>query len=256
MTDNGALSLGRNAAELAATSAELGNGRSAAATGQATPLPPARAALARAIETLDVACRRMEQAQHPVNRLDQIMAAATCREAADIRAEIARLRETHEAEVAGWVDSGAQGTRPTPSAELLAAERLLGEIAEKVRQAETEIPIAQEDYAAAAERTRNAMRERDHALWPAAAEVAEPVLGELEHAIGGVLDIEARLHNLISALREIGHRDPTNGNGALGAAERVEKAIVTAHRRPGAPIDAAIGHSFLDRLRIDPLAEL
>jgi Rad3-related DNA helicase len=198
----------------------------------------------------------MEQAQHPVNRLDQIMAAATCREAADIRAEIARLRDTHEAEVADWVEAGATGARPTPSAELLAAERRLGEIAGKVAEAQTVIPIAQEDYVAAAERARNVMRERDQALWPAAAEAAEPMLEELEQAIEGVLHLEAPLHSLISALREIGHRDPTNGNGALGAAERVEKAIVTAHRRPAARSDVAIGHSFLDRLRSDAWAAL
>jgi hypothetical protein len=101
-----------------------------------------------------------------------VLAAATCREADELRAQVARLRKADEAEIHGWVGAGAHGARPAPSTELLAAERRLGEIAGAAGVAEAEISIAQEGYAGAAERARHAMQERDRALWPAMIEAA------------------------------------------------------------------------------------
>ena len=82
-------------------------------------LPPAKAALASAIAAVRRAQEDLEAAQQPVDKLAYARAAATQREAAELRSEIARLRAAHEAEIDRWVDAGGDGKRPAPPEELV-----------------------------------------------------------------------------------------------------------------------------------------
>ncbi len=223
---------------------------------QAPPLSPARGALAQAIEALNEAQGRLHQAQSPMTEIDRIRARASCREAAELRAEIGRLRCAHEAELAAWVDAGAKGLRPMPATGLVGAERRLGEMAGAAGAAEAQVSIAQEGYAGAAARVRQAAADRDRALWPAAVEAAAPVLDGLGRAVTAVLGVEIRLRSLVSALREAGNRDSANGNGALAAASAVESGIQAARRSRALAHDAGPGRSLIEHLRSDARAAL
>jgi hypothetical protein len=223
---------------------------------QAAPLSPARALLAQAIEALNEAHGRLHQAQNPASETERIRAAASCREAAELRAAIQRLRSAHEAELAAWVDAGADGVRPMAAGELLDAERRLGGIAGAAGAAEAQVSLADEGYAGAAARVHKAAEDRDRTLWPAAVEAAGPVLDELGRAVTAVLGLEARLRSLVSALREAGNRDAVNGNGALAAASSIESGIQAARRLPALARDAAPGRSLIERLRSDARATL
>jgi hypothetical protein len=98
-------------------------------------LPSARAALACAIAGANRAQEDLAAALQPVDKLAYARAAATQREAAELRGEIARLRAAHEAEIDSWVEAGSDGKRPAPAAELVPLERALGAIAGAAREA-------------------------------------------------------------------------------------------------------------------------
>ncbi len=223
---------------------------------QPAPLSSARAALAQTIEALDGAQDRLQRAHAPLREIERIRAAASYREATELRAEIGRLRCAHEAELAAWVDAGAEGARPVPATELLDAERRLGEIAAAADEAGAQISIAQEGYAGAAARVHTATADRDRAVWPAAIEAAAPGLTELGRAVAAVLALEGRLRSLISALREAGNHGGADGNGALAAASAIESGIQGARRMPALARDAGPGRSLIERLRSDARAAL
>ena len=223
---------------------------------RAESLPPAKASLARAIAAVNRAQKEVEAAQQPVDKLASARAAATLLEAAALRSEIARLRAAHEAEINVWVDAGGDGERPAPPAELVPLERSLGAIAAAAREAEARFPSAHGDFLSAAERARNAMIEREQALWPATIEAADRTVGELERAITAVRFAEGRLLSLVSALHEAGARAGANGNGALAAAAKIKERAIATRRRDAPPIDPAHGRSLIERLRLDPFAEL
>jgi hypothetical protein len=107
---------------------------------RAENLPPAKAALARAIAAVEQAQKELEAAQRPVDKLAYARGAATQREATELRNEIARLRAAHEMEINRWVEAGGDGERPAPSAELVPLERALGAIATAAREAELRFP--------------------------------------------------------------------------------------------------------------------
>ncbi len=220
------------------------------------PLPPARAALARAIEALDAALRRRDQALRPIRGLDRVAAAAKAATLGALRDEVARLRKAFDAEVAGWVAAGAKGERPVPPAELIAAERRLGEIGVAGAEAENQLAIAREGYVGAAERAKAAEAARNLALGPAAVEAAEAVLDEMRTSVASVMRRDALLRSLVSALRDEGHRDPQHGHAALAAAEKIERAVGALRRTPASTQTMPHGRVFLSALRSDPRAEL
>jgi hypothetical protein len=215
---------------------------------------PARAALARAIEEVDSTQNLLEDARKPVDRLSLIAARARSQEAIAISAEVSRLREALDAEIAIWVDAGATGDRPAPSQELLAAERRLGELVSAGATAGAEIVLAEEDYVKLAVRAQSAAAERDQALWQATIEAAEPLLMALQQTRAVERDIEARLFGLVSALREIGNSPSGLDNAALRAAEKIEVEARAKLRLLTPACDVAAGHSLIGRLRSDPLA--
>src|SRR5687767_15074971 len=92
------------------------------------PLPPARAALARAIEQLWQAQNQLEKALEPLSEFDRIRAATTATEATALRAEIRRRHEVHAAEVAAWISGAGNEDRPVLPLEVFEAERQLRQI--------------------------------------------------------------------------------------------------------------------------------
>ena len=91
---------------------------------------------------------------------------------------------------------------PFDKSRLVAAEKRVGDIVAGIGDAKTQLAIAREGYAGAAERVQQAVAEREQALWPAAIEAAGDVLREMERAVATVLSCEGRLRSLASALRE------------------------------------------------------
>src|SRR5438874_129076 len=164
-----------------------------ASTNRVNDLPLARAALAAAIAAVNQAQKQLEAAQQPVDKLAYARAAATLREAAELRSGIARLRAAHEAEIDRWVEAGGDGNRPEPSAELVPLERALGTITAAAREAEVRFPAVNDDFVRAAERVRHATRAREQAIFAATTEAAERTFGELERAIAAAQLAEARL---------------------------------------------------------------
>lgn len=217
-------------------------------------LPPAKAALASAITAVKRTQEDLQAAQRPVDKLAYARAAATQREAAELRSEISRLRAAHAAEIDRWVETGSDGKRPAPAAELMPMERALGAIAGAAREAEGRFPAAQQDYVRAAEHVRHAISMREQAIWPAASEAAEAAFGELEQAIAAAQSAEARLLSLVQALREAGACAGDKGNAAFAAAAKIEKRVIAARRRSAPRIDPAPGRRLLGRLRSDAAA--
>jgi hypothetical protein len=227
-----------------------------ASTNRVKDLPPARAALAAAIAAVNQAQKQLEAAQQPVDKLAYARAAATLREATELRSGIARLRAAHEAEINRWVEAGGHGNRPEPSAELVPLERALGTIAAAAREAEVRFPAVNDDFVRAAERVRHATRAREEAIWLAATEAAKPIFGELERAIAAAQSAEARLLSLVFGLREAGVGAGDGGNAAYAGAAKIEERILATKRRSAPRVDPAHGRSLIERLRLDAAAEL
>jgi hypothetical protein len=174
------------------------------------PNPPARAALAQAIEGLDRARERLDEAQKAVAALEKIRPAASARQTSELHAEIGR-----PCEITNRFDAGAEGVRPSLPTELQQAERWLGEISAAAATAEERLSIAEQDYIAAANGAREAMRRRDDAVWAAAVEAVAPALRKLGRAVSAVYERDARVRSLISALREIGNWNSETNSGAF-----------------------------------------
>jgi hypothetical protein len=94
--------------------------------------------------------QRLENAQTPISKLEQIRLVAVVQEAAELRAETTRLRAAHNSEIADWVNSGSEGDRPAAPVHLVAAEKRPGEIVAGMGDAETQLAIAREGSATAA----------------------------------------------------------------------------------------------------------
>jgi len=176
------------------------------------PIPPARVALAQAIECLDSARERLDEAQKAVAALEQLRPAASARQTSALHAEIGRL-----CEITNRLDAGAEGIRPSLPTELQQAERWLGEISAAAATAEERLSIAEQDYIAAANGAREAMRRRDDAVWAATVEAAASALRKLGRAVSAVYERDARVRSLISALREVGNRNSETNSGAFAA---------------------------------------
>jgi hypothetical protein len=88
------------------------------------PLPPARAALARAIDCFDRARERLEEAQRVLTGMESVRVPVSGREASELRAQMGRL-----CEITNWLNASAEGARPSLPAELDRAEQWLSEVA-------------------------------------------------------------------------------------------------------------------------------
>jgi hypothetical protein len=163
-----------------------------------------------------------------------------------------RLRAA-DAEIFGTGSEPASEGGLLPQA--LETEKRIARLADCAADADRRLPAARSQYAAAAERLRRALEQRETALWAAAVEAASPECLRLESAIRSVLAIEARLQSLVLALREAGNREP-EARGALSAAEKIEVMLREIRRRPEQRVDMEVGRSLISRLHADPQAAL
>lgn len=224
-------------------------------TPPAEPLTPARAELARLIALLDAAVTAAERARQPVDRLAAIKSRATALEAEELRHELDRLRQQDAAAIRAWLEGGAVGPRPNPSAKTLAAERRYAELTRAAKEAGSTLPVAEHTLDEALRQLKALTMERDCAVLAASVEAAKPVLTELERMIADACALEARLWSLIDALRQIGWT-ANDATAALSAAERIEKAVATVRRRRGDLGNRPDGRRLLEALKTDPAAAL
>src|SRR5262249_57051688 len=75
-------------------------------------LPPAKAPLALAIAAVNRAREELEAAQEPIDTLAHARAAATPREAPELRSGTAGLRAAHKREINLWAEPGRTGLNP------------------------------------------------------------------------------------------------------------------------------------------------
>jgi hypothetical protein len=211
--------------------------------------PPARAALALAIECFDKARERLDEAQRALTGVEHLQAPVNSREAGELQTQMRRLYEiTH------WLNASAENTRPSLPAELSRAEDWLGEVATAAATAAERLSIAEQDYARAADAAREAMRQRERAVSAATVEAADPALRKLSRAVTAVYRREGRVRGLVLALREVGNR--SSETAAFAAAEAIETALHAIRRQTAQAPDAAQGRSLIERLRSDPRASL
>lgn len=150
----------------------------------------------------------------------------------------------------------ADVARPSLSAELQQAEDWLGEVAGVAASAEERLSIAERDYTEAAHAARDALLERDNAVWAATVDAAGPALRRLERAVAAAYARDARLRSLVVALREIGHRNTDTNSGALAAAAAIETALNEIRHQTAQNVDSRLGRALIDRLQTDPLVSL
>jgi hypothetical protein len=104
------------------------------------PLPPAKAALAHAIECFDRARERLDEAQRVLTGMENLRAPVGSREAGELRAQMGRL-----CEITTWLNASAEGVRPSLPAELDRAEQWLSEVAAAAATAAERLSIAEQE---------------------------------------------------------------------------------------------------------------
>jgi hypothetical protein len=169
-----------------------------------------------------------------------------------LHAEIGRL-----CEITNRLDAGAEGIRPSLPTELQQAERWLGEISAAAATAEERLSIAEQDYIAAANGAREAMRRRDDAVWAATVEAAAPALRKLGRAVSAVYERDARVRSLPCAKSATGTAKRTAKRTAeLSPRHPLLKPPSTRSAQTAQAVDIALDHSLIERLHSDPLASL
>jgi hypothetical protein len=191
-----------------------------------------------------------------LNAIENLRLPVSGREAGELRQQMVRLGQ-----VTAWLKASsngaeAAGVRPSLSAELKDAEDWLGDVAGAAASAEERLSIAERDYTEAAHAARDALQERDRAVWAATVDAAGPALRKLGRAVAAVYQREARLRSLVMALREIGHRNTDTNSGALAAAWAIETTLNEVRRQTAQNVDSSVGRALADRLQTDPLASL
>jgi hypothetical protein len=212
--------------------------------------------LEQASQAVDEASRRLAEAQVPLTALDQMRATATVGEAAALRAEIAKLRQAHDAVLSAWSEGGCVGDRPSHPDELLPLERRLGEIARAAVDAEPKLRAANAGVAAAAERVSEATWRRDEAVAGALVEASAGALLELTEAIKKVLRVEVKLWSIVEAAREIASRQSPGSGGYGIAAERIERSMRSARGDLTLPKNIEFGRRLIAALKGDATASL
>jgi hypothetical protein len=230
----------------AAEGAQLPNGSHAEPPARS----PARAALAKATARLDAANAALAAASEPVNRLFAVESRAV-----EIETRCKALAKAHSDALAAWIVDGAEGERPSPSPEQLAAEIELAQVAADVIAARKAMPVAQAAAQRCAEEVRAAAHDRDAALFTAAVEAAHCFFaGRYRTVLAEMLAHEDRLRGLELVLR--GHQHPVaiSAGGAvsdllrnIGHALQVKpdpeparRLLAALTRDPDATLDAVL----------------
>jgi len=152
-------------------------------------------------------------------------------------------------EITNWLNASAESVRPSLPAELDRAEQWLSEVAGAAATAVERLSIAEQDLCPRSA-AREAMLQRERAVWAATVEAADPALRKLNRVVTAVYRREGRLRGLVLALREMGNQ--SGETGALAAAEAIETTLYAIRRRTAQAADAVQGRALIERLRSDP----
>jgi hypothetical protein len=237
--------------ETAAWPAEAANSARDGDGAAAPPSTPARNQLRSAIAFVAAASAGLAKAQQPVERLSRLRA--------DCAARVRRRDEWRADYEAACVAALIAGeARPVLPPELIELERDIEIEAADDAAAQKAITILELELQSAGDRVRSASRQRDQAVHAAALEICrEYVLDRYSPALEAALEIECVLRSVVIALRAKG--DAVSGSpdtSALSAASQLEEALAAAKREAGVRLDHAPGRRLLERLMVDPGAEL
>jgi hypothetical protein len=209
-------------------------------------LTPERAALAAATRRLAELSAEMATLVEPANKLAAVV--GRFNEAERRRTE---LYAADTAILAEWLTSG-EGDRPLPSPELIAVEREVVQLRREREAAESMTPHVQAKYMECHGRLMAAQREREAALYQAAAAAALAFIDStVRPSIRAALEGRCRIESLI----EVVGFGPGAANGGAAAGDRIRAALGPV-LRTSVLKDPALAKQFLDRLDKDPAAEL
>ena len=211
----------------------------------------ARDALRIAIELHAAAVDELTDSQAPEQRLFGVV-----QELATAERNLTACRCEDDRVLAAWLVDRAEGKRPQPSEQTLAAERAVAELGRDAVAARAALPEHQDKVQVCAERVRDLGIARKDAVYLASVQAVREFLDtEFGPAIQRMLAIEAKARSVEKALHELGHGSNPSAV-ALGCSLEVATAIRQAKTTAGVPHDDDTGRRLLDRLISDPEARL
>jgi len=213
--------------------------------------PAARDALRTAIELHAAATAELIASQAPEQRLIAIV-----HELATAGHNLTACRAEDERIFGAWLADGAEGKRPRPSAQTLAAERAVTALGRDAVAARAALAEHQAKVQVCAAQVRDSGIARTDATYLAAVQAVREFLdAEFGPAIQRMLVIEAKARSVERALHELGN-GPNPSAVALGCSVEVATAIRHAKAAAGVPHDNDTGRRLLDRLMSDAGATL
>jgi len=211
----------------------------------------ARDALRIAIELHAAAVDELTDSQAPEQRLFGVV-----QELATAERNLTACRCEDDRVLAAWLVDRAEGKRPQPSEQTLAAERAVTERGRDANAARAALPELQDKVQVCAERVRDLGIARLDAVYLASVQAVREFLDtEFGPAIRRLLAIEAKARSVERALHQLGHGANPSAV-ALGCSVEVATAIHQAKTAAGVPHDDDTGRRLLDRLISDPEARL
>jgi hypothetical protein len=203
----------------------------------------ARDALRIAIELHTAAIAELIESQAPEQRLS-----AAVNELANAEGNLTACRDEDDRVLAAWLADGAQGERPRPSEQTLAAERAVAELGRDAVAARAALPTHQVKVQVCTERVRDLGIARVDAVYLASVQAVREFLdAEFGPAIQRLLVIEAKARSVERALHQLGHGSNPSPV-ALGCSVEVATAIRQAKAAAGVPHDDDTGKRLLDCL--------
>jgi hypothetical protein len=222
--------------------------REAGLTGGQAELASATAALAEARRVLEAAQERFERLAGPGRALEAAKSVLGVHHAA------------HDAEVIAWVEEGCQGDRPELPAEVIESERRIAQLTNDARAVGTMQPAVAAAVENASAAHAAAHRRRDAALWACAAQACGPVLDRALELLNAAWREFAKIEGLKAEAWQSAHQPNSlhpDGSGPAHAAWlRCGELIEATRARAGVAPDLVSGRRLIDRLLVDPAAEL
>jgi hypothetical protein len=211
-----------------------------------------KAELAQRLAAQQEAQAALETARVPERRLNEVIA-----EHALAEASLAAAKAEHIAAINVFLQSDGKGPRPSEPAVVLDAVRQVEALRPLAEAAEARLPGVQNMIELKAVRVRTASVELRHAVWRAAVEAAERYARETWLvALNAAVAASAPLQSLRDELWAIGHRGADPDAAALSCAAQLDTVITATRAAAAAPRDPGAGVRLLNRLAVDPGAEL
>jgi hypothetical protein len=217
-------------------------------TGAQAELAAATAALAEARRVLEAAQERFERLAGPARALEAAKAA------------LSEQNASHDGAVLAWVDADCQGDRPELPVEVIESERRIAQLTRDVRAVGTMQPTVAAAVEASSASHAAAHRLRDAALWACAPQACGPVLDRALELLNAAWREFAKIEGLKAEAWQSAHQPNSlhpDGSGPAHAAWlRCGELIEATRARAGVEPDLVSGRRLIDRLLVDPTAEL